>query len=211
MRHIIRPELSNLRSVFVVSINPQAIEGRWLAGYALDFHTVSSTPVGHDAHGHMRFDTVRTEIAELLYQLKYKGDVGAASRIVSTVVAFLRPRLSKFDSIVPVPPSTPRAVQPVLLLANGIGRELRVPVLHCVATTRPPTLLKGVTDPEERRRLLDGLYVADRRQTERRNVLLFDDLFRSGSTMNAVTDALLGRGHAASVRALTITRTRSHR
>lgn len=42
-----------------------------------------------------------------------------------------------------------------------------------------------------------------------RHVLLFDDLHRSGATMNAITEALYDDGDAAEVFALTITRTRS--
>ena len=47
-------------------------------------------------------------------------------------------------------------------------------------------------------------------RTTGKNVLLFDDLFRSGATLNAITGLLLRQGQAASVRVLTITRTRSN-
>lgn len=42
-------------------------------------------------------------------------------------------------------------------------------------------------------------------------MLLFDDLFRSGATMNSITAALYDDGKVADVFALTVTRTRSHR
>lgn len=58
--------------------------------------------------------------------------------------------------------------------------------------------------------MLKGLYAVERNHTAGKNVLLFDDLFRSGSTLNAITDVLLQQGQAASVRVLTITRTRSN-
>jgi predicted amidophosphoribosyltransferase len=194
----------------VVKVHPQNITGLWKAGCALDLHTTSSTPVGENQFGHMQFETVRPEIAELLYQLKYRSNQSAASDIIETAADFLKPHCQKFDLIVPVPPSTPRAVQPVLVLANGIGAALKMPVANCVTTTRPTTQLKGVTDPEERKKLLDGLYAVDVAQTRGKSVLLFDDLFRSGSTMNAITEVLLGEGEAAAVRVLTITKTRSN-
>lgn len=193
----------------MTAINPQRIEGRWLAGIALDFHTTRSTPIGPNAQGHMQFETLRPEIAELLYRLKYRQDRSAAQAIITTAANFLKPYRPKFDVIIPVPPSTPRALQPVILLANGIGAAVGLPVINCVGTTRTPAQLKGVEDPVRREQLLNGLYTVDTRQTARRRVLLFDDLFRSGSTMNAITDVLLQTGQAASVCTLTITRTRS--
>ncbi|WP_245427749.1 phosphoribosyltransferase family protein [Roseiarcus fermentans] len=54
------------------------------------------------------------------------------------------------------------------------------------------------------------MYAVDTAQTRGRKILLFDDLFRSGTTMNAITDVLLDAGKAEVVRALTITKTRSN-
>jgi len=194
----------------VVEIHPQTITGNWKSGVALDFHTTSSTPVGYNEYGHMQFNTVRPEIAELLYKFKYRGDNGAAQSIIDTAAGFLAPRRHKFDLIIPVPPSTQRAIQPVLVLAEGIGVAVGLPVISCISTTRPTTQLKDVTTPDERKALLDGLYAVDHLQTQGKRILLFDDLFRSGSTMNAITDVLLTQGQACSVSALTITRTRSN-
>jgi predicted amidophosphoribosyltransferase len=102
-------------------------------------------------------------------------------------------------------------VQPVILLATGIGEALGVPVINCITTTRSATQLKDITDPDQRREALEGLYDVDPAHTAGAHILLFDDLFRSGATMNAITDVLLGKGKAASVRVFTITRTRSNR
>ena len=71
--------------------------------------------------------------------------------------------------------------------------------------------LKDVYQYDERFRLLSGLHKVDRAIVRGRRVLLFDDLFRSGATMNAITAALYDQGGASDVYALTITRTRSHR
>ncbi len=194
----------------MVEINPIKIEGRWRSGVALDLHTTSSTPLGLNEFGHMQFVTVRPPIAELLFRLKNRADKEAAGPIIEAAVMFLAQHLDKFDCIVPVPPSQQRELQPVLFLAMGIGDLLRVPVLSCIALTRPTTQLKNVTAPEERQKLVEGLYEVDATQTRGHKILLFDDLFRSGTTMNAITDALLGPGEAAVVRALTITKTRSN-
>lgn len=194
----------------IVKIHPIKIEGRWKSGVALDLHTTSSTPIGNNEFGHMQFDTVRPEIAELLYRLKNRADRDAAAPIIETVADYLSRHRDKFDAIVPVPPSHQRAVQPVIILAEGIGKALGVPVLSCISTTRPTGQLKNITDPDERKEQVDGLYAVDADQTRGRDILLFDDLFRSGTTMNAITDILIKPGRANIVRALTITKTRSN-
>jgi|SRR5579862_8917427 len=143
------------RRCLLVTIHPQKIEGRFRSGVALDLHTTGSTPVGYNEAGHMQFDTARPEIAELLYQFKYQGNQKAAANgIIEAASTYLKKHRALFDLMIPVPPSTARAVQPVLVLARGIGAALRLPVLECIATTRPTTQLKGVTDPDERMKLV---------------------------------------------------------
>lgn len=193
----------------MAKINPQEVSGHWQSGVALDLHTLSSVYLGVNEAGHEVYDTTRPELGELLYRLKYKGDQSVVLEIVATAVEYLQQHRGKFDVIVPVPPSGARAVQPVVTLAKAIGQAMGVPVSECVTLTRPATALKGVLDPAKRKELLDGLHAVDTAQVRGRKILLFDDLFRSGATMNAITD-LLNKNGAASVRALTITRTRSN-
>ena len=166
--------------------------------------------LGANEAGHEIYDTKRSEIGELLYRLKYRGDMAAAREIVDTISKFLAPHRDKIDLIVPVPPSGVRAVQPVVVVARGIGVALGIPMAECVTTTRGATQLKKVLDPAKRNELLAGLHAVDPAQTAGKNILLFCDLFRSGATMNAITELLMTVGKAASVRALAITRTRSN-
>ena len=108
----------------VLKINPQRIKGNWISGYALDIHTIRSIHLGINEHGHDVFDTERSELGELLYQLKYRSDVSAADRIIETVVEFLQRSRNRFDLIVPVPPSGRRPVQPVIVLTQGTAKNL---------------------------------------------------------------------------------------
>jgi competence protein ComFC len=194
----------------MAAINPKKLTGNWHSGVALDIHTISSTYLGVNEHGHEIYDNKRSELGGLLYRLKYRGDMSAAREIIDTASIYLKPHLSKFDLIVPVPPSGTCAIQPVITVAKGIGKKTGLPVVECVITTRPATPLKDVLDPAKRKELLEGLYAVDATKTAGKNVLLFDDLFRSGATMNAITDLLLKDGKAASVRVLAITRARSN-
>lgn len=191
-----------------VEISPTEITGRWRKGYALHLHTLSSIPTGPDASGRMQFDTTRTDIGEHLHQLKNRGNVDAADPIIKAAAQFLKPKLPFFDIIVPVPPSKARHLQPVPVLAEGIAKAIGKPYCHCVTPTRATAQLKNITDPEARKTHMVGLYAVDSDQTKDKRILLFDDLFRSGTTLNAITDLLLTAGNAKDVLVLTITKTR---
>jgi competence protein ComFC len=201
---------SHILGSSMVAINVQKITGKWIKGVALDVHTLSSTYRGINEAGYDEYETKRSEIGELLYRLKYQNDQSVAAEIIATATAFLNSHRRKFDIIVPVPPSGIRSIQPVITLAKGIGAALGVPVVECVRTTRAAAQLKGVQDAEKRRELLAGLHEVDAAATAGKNILLFDDLYRSGATMNAITELLMQHGKAASVRALAITKTRSN-
>lgn len=112
--------------------------------------------------------------------------------------------------VVPVPASRVRASQPVLVLGEALANELQIEFCPAaVRRTRDAPQLKDIVDYDERWRLLAGLHEVDRDMVRGRNVLLFDDLFRSGATMNSIAACLYDDGQAADVFALTITRTRS--
>jgi len=85
-----------------------------------------------------------------------------------------------------------------------------IEVPGCVRRTREVPQLKDIFGYDDRWRLLAGLHDVDRGRLEGRRVLLVDDLFRSGATMNSLTAALYDEGRAADVFALTMTRTRSN-
>lgn len=194
----------------MATVNPIPLSGNWAAGVALDRHTLDSTFLGYDPSGRPQFETRRSELGELLYQVKYQGRHRLVEQIAAAAVQFLGPHRAKIDIIVPVPPSGKRAVQPVPLIATAIGASLHLPVVDCLATTRATEELKGVDEPERRQDLVRGLYRINGDATKGRNVLLFDDLYRSGTTLTAVTEVLLGTGEASSVRVLTVTKTRSN-
>lgn len=194
----------------MASVQPTKIPGRWREGFALDYHTVSSEFLGHDEYGHPRFDTKRTELGELLYRLKYGSERTVIDEIVDAAAKFFDSWKPRVSVVVPVPPSKARTQQPVLLLAEALGNRLNLSV-KAETVTRRKTVpeLKDVFEYGARAKLLQGVHAVDCAITEGQSVLLFDDLFRSGATMNAITEVLYEEGKAREVFALTITRTRS--
>lgn len=69
--------------------------------------------------------------------------------------------------------------------------------------------LKNVYGFDERRRLLEGAFVVSRSIVEGERILLLDDLYRSGATLNAAAESLAEAG-AAAVFALALTKTRKN-
>ena len=54
----------------VVEVHPVPIDGPWIEGFVLDRHVLSSVPIGYLGE-HMQFETTRSALGELVYQLKY--------------------------------------------------------------------------------------------------------------------------------------------
>ncbi len=61
--------------------NPMRIPCRWVDGYTLDYHTISSVYLGDDELGNPQFDTKRSEVGEFLYRLMYRSDLTAVARM----------------------------------------------------------------------------------------------------------------------------------
>lgn len=178
-------------------------------GFALDFHTVSSEYIGDNEYGHPQFETTRTDLGELLYRLKYQRDTSVVTEIVDAAVAFIEKCQLNIELIIPVPASRFRIDQPVILLVNELSGRLGVPFSECVQKSRDAPELKNIYDYSERIRILEDIYNVDALLVREKRILVFDDLYRSGATMSAVTAALLDQGGAAEIFALTMTRTRS--
>jgi len=194
----------------MAEFQPRRIMGAWRSGYALDLHTLSSEYVGDDEFGRPRFETRRSELGELLYRLKYGKDQSVVAEIADAAARFLTQRKPPVDVLVPIPASNPRPVQPVRLLAAAISERIGIPLAECVTRKKDVPQLKDVLDLDARTELLEGAHLIDAAATSGKRILLFDDLYRSGATMNAITRELYDSGKAAEVFALTITRTRSN-
>jgi len=69
-----------------------------------------------------------------------------------------------------------------------------------------------VDDLDERKKLLaNAIVIAGDKDISGDNILVVDDLYRSGMTLNAATDVLYKEAAVSSVSVLTMTKTRSKR
>lgn len=174
--------------------NLKQLIGPWDEGWALDKHTISSTPIGYDSSGHMRFDTVRNEVGQALYELKYNGhDWSQVEPLAHALIEHAYAKFNDVDFIVPMPASRARNRQPVEEIAKAVGKIVRVPVHtdFLIKCSGGPSLKDLSTKDEKVQALLGRLSVSPHYNTVKaKNVLLIDDLYDSGASMEAATNVL---------------------
>lgn len=186
------------------------ISGCWKAGWALDVHTISSTPNSDGT-----FNNDRTPIGEAVYRLKYKQDLSQIDFLVQVLVDFLKTRivLPYIDVIIATPPSQNRNFQPVFEIASKVAYQLAKPIdFDFVLKIKPTTQLKSITDVNERQQIISGAFaVSDQNKYRNKKVLIIDDLYRSGTTLNEMTRVLYEQANVNNVYVVTLTYTRSNR
>lgn len=199
------------------TVQPYGIKvtGNWTKGFSLDYHTIKSTLVGKDADGRKVWNSQRPPIAEELYKLKYWKENHRTDKIARPAADFLKknPDIRRTNVIIPVPPTdTTRIFQPVYELAKAIGRITEIPVdTTSLRKVKSTPQLKEISDPKIRREVLKDAFDVHFNAFLDKNVLVFDDLYRSGETLRAVCDVIKNKGRTKEIYVLTITKTRSKR
>lgn len=170
--------------------------GPWQAGWALDFHSRFS---GSEWN--------RSLIGDLTYRLKYEGDLASLPLLVdqAMIVIAEHPKLSQVDGIVPVPPSTPRPNDPVRSFAEALSERLKIALLPAVIKTRQTEPQKEMRSLAQKRANVSKAF-AVQGDVRGKSLLVVDDLYDSGATLEEITRLLI-RGRAARVNVLTLTRT----
>lgn len=187
------------------------LEGNWHVGAAFDLHTVSSTYLGPNEYGHDTFDNKRSEMGQLIYDLKYGYDASKVARVVELLDVF--EGIERYDLLVPIPQTNKtRPIDPVRLIAEALGARRGVTVATGNLVNRGSAQLKSITDPVQRDELLrTALQISDPSAFNGKAVILIDDLYRSGATLRMATDLLYQTGKAKTVSVLAMTKTRSNR
>lgn len=195
-----------------MQLHPQGIQGLWKSGIILDWHTIDSVCVGENEFGHPIFETTRSEIGELLYRAKYHNDSAALKKLLSESCKCLAKAKGKFDIVAPIPPSKPgrnTTAQIAQGLAECLGGIYGGNAIGW--KRRPEQEIKSVQEPEKRKVLLENALIASPDMLNGKIILLTDDLFRSGATLEAATKAAYEQGHASEVYVFAVTRTRRNR
>ena len=189
------------------------LKGNWKKGFAYDVHTLDSDYMGVNEYGHDRWETTRSDMGELVYQLKYRGNKSAIGKIVDLIERVYKD-FGTIDAIIPIPSTIKyRTTQPVYEIVKELGARVDVPVLADVLDKQAGgSELKNVDNPDERKKLLkEHMVLINEYDLAGKNVLLIDDLYRSGTTLSVATDILYQQAKAKGVFVLTMTKTRRKR
>jgi predicted amidophosphoribosyltransferase len=193
----------------VAEIHPVQIRGKWAEGYVLDNHTMRSEFIGHDEFGNPKFETQRTELGELLFRLKYRNDESVLPELIGAVAGFMQARRVKPDLLIPTPPSRRlRRVQPVQSIVRGLSQRMKVPWAPVMRKKSVTPELKNIHDYHERMAILESAFTVDASIVQGKTVLVVDDLYRSGATLNAIAEILYKEGRVKWVVVVALTRTR---
>lgn len=194
------------RQMTSVKINPMKLPGPWVEGFVLDFHSISSVPTGDRYHP---YDTKYTDLGGRLYSFKYRGLASVMGDIIDTAEQFVRKWNPKIDCIVSAPPSIGRTSQPVVELAREFSKRLGLPLCEdAVIKVKSTESMKNIPDRLGREKVLKEAVQLGKGDVKGKSVLLFDDLFDTGSTLRRAAEVLLQNGGVGTVYALALTRTR---
>lgn len=176
------------------------LNGIFDSGFSLDQHSYP-----------LEMERKRTYIGELVYQFKYKYDKEIGLYLVELVSEFIKANeeLSSVDLILPVPASfRSRPFHPVLFLAEKISASTGIlferDLLMRTRLSKPQKELWTLKDKWANVKGLFELKTPHR--IKNKKVLVVDDLFDSGATLNEITDVLKSSG-SGKVYVLTLTKT----
>lgn len=197
-----------------MKVNVKEINGVWDKGFSLDKHKISSTYTGDNEYGHPTFDTLRTDIGEALYQLKYKGDFSQCNRIADNIKDHIISRLPFISFIVSMPPSKTRVKQPVIEIGKSLSRLIDKPCINDILLKSKNTpQMKDIPNRNDRIETLLNAFeintnvVINRLPKQGYNVLIIDDLFDTGTSLEAATKKLRDCDKIGQIFVATATRT----
>ena len=190
-----------------MKINPLEIVGNWDKGFVLDKHIISSTPKGENVYGHMEYETVRTELGELVFQLKYRNRYECIDKILEAIEPFLDNclELNEVDIVIPVPPSKIRDFQPVEELACAVAEYLNVSYTNEVLEK---VITEQSKDMSRIEKSLSGSIIKRLNATKPHTVLLIDDLYSTGETLKECVKLLKTDPLLEKIYVLVMTKTR---
>ena len=132
---------------------------------------------------------------ELIYKLKYEGKIRLSKVISGLMEERLRNEGLSIDAIVPVPihenKYTTRGFNQSYIIARELGDRLRKPVLDCLVRTKETKEQYNLDKTQRYLNIVDAFSVKLLYNNDKyRRILLVDDIYTTGSTVNECSRVL---------------------
>lgn len=140
------------------------------------------------------------EIAKSVHRFKYKGRREYAKVYGKEMAYFLGETIKewKADALIPVPlyktRERRRGYNQAELLAKVLGKELKLPVYCDMVKRCKNTKPLKMLNPEERLNNLKRAFILVENGVKLKRVIIVDDIYTTGSTIDALTKILLEWG-----------------
>ena len=149
------------------------------------------------------------EFAPSIYRFKYEDRREYAEYFGKQIARYLGPEIRawKPDVLIPVPlherKLSERGFNQAELLAVSMGKALNIPVLPRAIMRVSDTLPQKYLDPAERHKNLQNAFKIGISSVKSKKAVLVDDVYTTGSTIDACAEVLL-RSEAADVYFITL-------
>ena len=161
------------------------------------------------ATGHF-FYSSGSEISELMQDLKYKRFGGLARYLGEIIGSELQSTgfFSDVDGIVPIPihflKRLKRGYNQSELIAEGIGRVTRLPIIKALRAVRPHATQTGRNLAQRRSNLSDVFAAVPGRASAGQHLILLDDVCTTGATLYEASRTFLASYPDTQISLLTI-------
>ena len=153
-----------------------------------------------------------TLILDAIHQFKYGRDISTGAALASFMAEFDFPDFdfTDYSIIIPVPLHIgrlrERGFNQSLILAKAIGKKYGIPVNFSLLKRSKSTLTQTGLDKTQREKNMRGAFtVSDNAKAKGKNIILFDDVYTTGATINQCAKILIKAG-AGKVAVLTLAR-----
>jgi len=151
-------------------------------------------------------------ILNAIHRFKYKRDISIGEMLASFMAGFSFPDIdfTNYSLIIPVPLHIKRlrerGFNQSLVLARAVEHKRQIPVNFSVLKRHKFTLTQTGANRDERKENIKGAFeVTDKKKIAGKNIILIDDVYTTGATINECAKTLIKAG-AQKVAVLTLAR-----
>lgn len=190
----------NIKDFLAMLSNHVYLDDRLHCTFALDYHMCP--PYYSDC-----IDS-RTELGDCVYHAKYNNNIIKANKLVKHFANFIsqHPLYKQADYLLPVPYFGEKKFDLPTFLVNKLNQHFdKVSINQAVQKTKKTPEMKNITDPLEKFEHMVDCYSVVDNVFDKRTIIIVDDLYHTGTTIEALEKIVSNAG--AKVLGLVATKT----